>query len=794
MDDVRKFTGSRFWKQMPGMGINRKTHCAIAMVCAMAICRCVFADPPAGIETSGSAPFSAEAVGAEFRVHPVGSRPMRLPPVPAKPFVDPTTGLDLPPMKWWTDRVTQQVHDRDRWVSFDLETLLLDTLANSPRIKSVGYQTSATFQRIVQQDAVFDSTMLLSTDLGATNDPVGNILTTGGSERLREKSLNFIGGVRKTTRRGTELDLSQQLGFLDSNSTFFIPKDQGNARLSLSLTKPLLSRGGRYYNERLVTQACIESRVAWQDMRGEVEKRVADVIAAYWQLYEVRAQLTQQRELLSRSREIERLLVSRKNFDAALIEITKAKQRVARRGDQVIDLEAELQTQQARLASLVGSDALIGVERDLELIPTVAPVIPTANWALRDAVAQALENRPEVRAATHDVELSALEMRVSRVELEPQLNWVFNAYLSQLNGASQVVRSLGEQFEYAPGVASALEFELPVGRRASRAKSREAIFRARERSERLREAIQQTKFDVETALIQLDRFGKQLVSKRNVLSTAIVEENILTVQWRIIGGDDSRVGIKLENLLDAQRRRTDAEKDLVAVESDYMIALVQLQRAMGTLLINEGIRPHQQRCYGEIDFLRDDDRGQSLDGVGEVITNPRDAETLESVETGEGVIEQLPPPAGAVDDTPVEIPAPRRPALRRPAPIEPSGSTKNSRTNASAIQQTTEKTSPPKNPTPPDRTRRNLQSPVNSNVEAAPPMSPIRNQNASVSQRLSTGNTTQARPQLDLRGPSDWRSPTSRLQMPAYSASGTPPAEPRSNRGTWQSPARGWAR
>ncbi|MDV6030801.1 MAG: hypothetical protein F9B45_12030 [Phycisphaera sp. RhM] len=122
----------------------------------------------------------------------------------------------------------------------------------------------------------------------------------------------------------------------------------------------------------------------------------------------------------------------------------------------------------------------------------------------------------------------------------------------------------------------------------------------------MREVIQQTQFDVETALIDLERFEKQLISKRNVLSTAVTEENILTVQWRIIGGDDSRVGIKLENLLDAQQRRTDAEKDLVKVESAYMIALVQLQRAMGTLLINEGVRPVQSECSGEINFLHND--------------------------------------------------------------------------------------------------------------------------------------------------------------------------------------------
>lgn len=747
----------------------------------MAVGRCVFAGPPVRSEQAerteqdgwfGFAPGRASSVA-----NLEGRRPRRLPstrphsPAKANLPVDPTEtsladfqsssdptssevirGLDLPPMKWWTNRVSQQILDRERWVRFDLETLLLDTLANSPRILSVGYQTSATFQRIVQQDAAFDSATLLSTDLGATNDPVGNILTTGGQDRLREKSLNFNGGFRRTTRRGTNLELKQQLGFLDSNSSFFIPKDQGNARLSLSLTKPLLSRGGRYYNERLVTQARIESRVAWQDMRGEVENRIADVIVAYWQLHEIRAQLTQQRELLSRGHEIERLLVSRKDFDAALIEITKAKQRVARRGDQVIELDGELQKQQTRLAALVGSDALLGAKADLEMIPAISPLIPDVRWNLRDAVAQALQNRPEIRAATHDVELSALELRVTRVELEPKLNWVFNGYLAQLNPSNRVARSFGQQFENAPGIFSALEFELPVGRRASRAQNREAIWRARQRNESLREAIQQTKFDVETALIDLEQYRKQLATKRNVLSTAMTEENILTVQWRLVGGDDSRVGIKLENLLDSQQRRTDAEQDLVSVEANYMIALVQLQRAMGTLLINEGIQPYQQPCSGEIEFLRDDIEYSSLDGVGEVLADPANMETLESVEIGDDKIEELTPPSENLPP----------PAL---------------------LQNQDTKFSLPNDHPPPSWARIELQTTDKTASQELPE-----------SQQPAMNGTKKMPDASDQKTTNRWAMPASRLHMPSYAMPHPQTAESRTSQNTWLVPSSGWKR
>ncbi|MEO1524686.1 MAG: TolC family protein [Planctomycetota bacterium] len=517
--------------------------------------------------------------------------------------------LLVPEIGWWEAKVSRQVLDKPRWVTFNLETVLLDALASSPRIQSVSHQTAATLDRVVEEDAAFDTTTLLGGDLSASNDPVGNTLTTGGAPRLREQSLDFRAGARRLTRRGTEVEVSQEVGFLDSNSTFFLPVNQGNARLSLNLTKPLLSRGGRYYNERLVTQARIEGSAAWQELRTEVEQRIADVINAYWRLTQMRAQLTQQRELLERSRQIEAILASRKDFDAGRIEIAKARQRVARRADEVIRLETDVSQQQARLAVLIGNEALFGTDEGLELIPTDTAEVSDTQWSLRDAVGQALVHRPEIRAATHELRLAALQVRISRVELEPQLNAVFNGYLSQLNGGSRIAKSFIEQFENAPSVSAGLEYELPNGRRASRSRSRQALQRYKERQQNLREVVLRTQFEVETALTDVERYAKQRESKRRVLATAIDEENILTVRWRLIGGDGSRVGVVLETLLDAQQRRTTAEQDLVAVESDYMVSLVQLNRAMGTLLISGGIHPQQSCVGGDIHFLRGESIG-----------------------------------------------------------------------------------------------------------------------------------------------------------------------------------------
>ena len=534
----------------------------------------------------------------------VPSVPTRLPPTSDHPVpVDSTEHppLEHPPLDWWNSSVTEPVMDWDHWVSFDLDTVLLDTLQHSPKIQSVSHRTSVAMEKIVQQDAVFDPALILETKYGRTNDPVGNTLTTGGPPRLVEESLNASAGVRRLTRTGTVLDLSQQIGLLDSNSQFFDPVNQGNARLSLSLTKPLKAGSGRLYNERLLTQARISGDISWQEMRGDVEQRVFEVINSYWQLYQRRCYLMQQDRLIERGLKIQQLVEGRSQFDSSRIEIAKTRQRIARRTDQRLQLSAELLIEQARLAAFIGSEHLLGEASQLEFIPLESPVFPEFNLELRDAVLQGIENRPEVRAAAADLESAGLSIRVTRNELLPNLSAVVDTYLAGLNGGSRVGASFIDQFtETGPGISAGLLYEMPQGRRAALSRHREAHHRYQQKSEELRETIRVTRLQIETALINFNRSVSQQHTKRQLLITAIEEEDILTRRWEMMAGDGGNVGTVLETLLDAQQRRTDAEREWVTSQSEYLIAFVDLQRAMGTLLTYEGIIPTRTSYHGPI--------------------------------------------------------------------------------------------------------------------------------------------------------------------------------------------------
>ena len=560
--------------------------------------------------------------------------------------------------RWWDDPAQQMILDRPQWVSFGLDTILLDTLDHSPRIQIVTSQTSMAIEKIVQQDAAFDPRVLFDSRLGRNNDPVGNSLTTGGPPRLIEDSLTASGGIQQTTRRGGLLDVSQEVGLLNSNSTFFDPTHQGNARLSLSLTQPLLARGGQVYNERLLTQARIDGRVSWSEMRGEVETRVSDVIAAYWRLYELRCHYLQTVELLRRGQEIETFLSARMDFDAGEIELAKVRGRVARRMDREVRLRAEIKKQQATLAMLVGSEALTSARGHMEMIPSEVPDYPAIDLNLRDAVQTGIENRPEIRTATAQLESAGLSIRVTRTELQPKLAAVFEAYLAGLNGNRRVLNSWTDQFtQGGPGMAAGLQYELPYGRRAAKAKHREAQHRYRLRSEELREVVQQTQAEIEIALVSVLAAVEGQTTKQRQLETAITEERVLSGRWESIAGDGASAGVVLETLLDAQSRRTDAEKQLVSSQTQYVIALVQLQRAMGTLLTKSGVTPVQDRCDHRVQFITDGSRDAEIErdiDVETEMTMEREITTEidNSMLLTDPVLIEIPPAENSAESTP----------------------------------------------------------------------------------------------------------------------------------------------
>ncbi|WP_197168293.1 TolC family protein [Neorhodopirellula pilleata] len=513
-------------------------------------------------------------------------------------MVEPSTGhsavstVDASTQWWWQSHVHDYLLDTPDMIQVDIPTLLTNTLQSSPRISAISRRTSIAYEQIIQQQAVFDPAMLLDTGYGRVNDPVGSTLTTGGPPRLIQDSFSATAGIQKLTQLGTQIDLSQEIGTLQSNSVFFDPAHQGNSRLSLSITQPLMATSGRVYNLRLVTQASIDSRIAWQQLRVDLENHLIETLSAFWRLYERRAQLVQQRALIQRGKLLAQMVTARADFDSGPLQQVKITRRLASDRDRLLELEAEVNRLQVRLKTLVGDPALTVTNDALELIPLADPSLPSESFHVRDCVVRGLEHRADILAATQQLSAAGLEVSITSNELMPRLNAVIDAYLAGLNGSNNIGQSLVDQYsEGGPGITAALTYNLPWGRRAAKSRHREACYRYQQRSEELRETLLVARREIESALIKLKASEALRESRAATLSASAREEAIATRRWETLAGDGGPMALVLEDLLETQKRRTDAEQSYVSAQINYVLDLVALQQAMGTFLIREGIEP-----------------------------------------------------------------------------------------------------------------------------------------------------------------------------------------------------------
>lgn len=600
---------------------RRSAHLALAACFCGLVSFAAAQEPPIRLPAPRPTPLPAVQLATRLpkrlpRVPPASretsDQPLpRLPAPPIRPL-GPTESIapvqPVAPIEWWNERAAGAVWSADASVPLALDALLADALRHSPRIRGVALETEVAMAEVVVADAAFDSSLLMGARVGRTNDPVGNTLTTGGPLRAQESSLSHQVGVRKLTRSGGQWNVKQQLGLLDSNSVFFSPANQGNARLSISLSQPLLAGAGRLYNERLLLQAEIDGDVAWQQMQQQVQEQIAQVMISYWRLYELRCRLLQQTDLLQRGVRIEQIVAGRGDLDTGRAELLRAREQVARRRDRLIRYEADLRNEQTRLVRLVGSPELAAAGQ-LELIPQGQPRDVLAPVDLQGALATGLQNRPDIQVAAAQLEDARLQVQVSRNQLLPQLDALLETYVAGLNGNRDAFGSLADQFtDGAPGVAAGFQMEMPIGRRAAHAKHRAARAQMHREVEGMREKMLEARAEIETAVREVSVSIAETEMRYRTVTAARGEEEYLSRRWEMLAGDGGPVGLVLQDLLDSQQRRTDAEEMLVTARVGYLVALIHLQTAMGTLLSSERIEPVSGEASTGIHYLREESR------------------------------------------------------------------------------------------------------------------------------------------------------------------------------------------
>ena len=516
------------------------------------------------------------------------------------PNGDRTAETEMDLVAWWSRMVTQPMRKQGTPVSLSLDDLLVRTLQYSNQVRVFSELPLIRRTAIIEADAAFDWNRYLETRWDDLSEPVGNTLTVGGGgTRYSNEHWTARAGTRRRNRVGGEFDLSQSIGHQETNSIFFVPNPQGTARLILNYTQPLLRGRGRVYNESLLLLANVDKQVADEEFQRQLQSHLLEVTRAYWALYLERGVLFQKMNLYERAKQIYQMLDRRREVDAQAAQIVSAKAATTTRYAELIRARMAVRNAEARLRALV-NDPEFGSFDQVEIVPFDQPNQVIFRPEMNEAMTMAIQNRPEVLQALGQIKAGTIRLGMTRHELLPILNLITEAYVAGLQDSGGIGRAWEQQFNSgAPSYAIGLNYEVPYGNRAARARNQRRALELRQLKNQYATTLENVKLEVEVAVREVETSGQEMFAKWEAMQARVAQLDSMTRRWEQLPGEDVTASLALENLLLAQQRLADTEFEYLQSQLTYNLALMNLKKASGTLLRAEGVVVGET-CEGDL--------------------------------------------------------------------------------------------------------------------------------------------------------------------------------------------------
>ncbi len=508
-------------------------------------------------------------------------------PTPAPSVVLPTDFV-----AWWDPLIRQSAGLASNTLPVEVSTLVQLALEHAPQVQVLQADPEVKYTIAHQEQAAFDWRAFLDAKYSDLNDPVGNTLTTGNNaNRFVDHKAYSEGGFKRRTETGGEVRIAQSLGHQYNNSRFLVPNPQVTSRLELSFRQPLMSQSGTVYNQSQIVLANINANITSDESLQELQTHLYNVADVYWTLYRARAEFFQRQKLLASARMVLQTLEARNEVDTIPRQILRARAAVARAESRMQRAVTDVRNAESRLRLLVNDPAMLN-SGPLEFIPSESPATVPSPAGLKETLELALVNRPDISRAIREMRTSSVQIGISKSELLPRLDFLVTSYVAGLQNQSQIGDSVVNQFtDGRPGYTMGLEFEVPLGRRAAKAKMEQRQWELKRAISVFRVAVETSLTEVEIANREVDTAYREMLGRYQAMVAAQNEVAYLQDRFDVLPAIEDSSMLLLEDLLNGFERLADEESAFAQTQSNYALSIIQLRRATGTLMRSRHATP-----------------------------------------------------------------------------------------------------------------------------------------------------------------------------------------------------------
>ncbi len=443
--------------------------------------------------------------------------------------------------------------------------------------------------QLTQAQAAFDWVLFAGIERSTTDQeqPVTSVgMTPVGTGLNRSDSVSADTGLRKRLTTNGTLELRAGLN-VDNNATpgfSRIPDPSRQASLDLIFTQPLLRGFGADVALADVRLAENANEDALEQARDTLMTTITDVERAYWTLRRSRETLLIQQRLLDRGVETREALRGRYGFDVTDAELADAAARVEARRADLIRAQRSVRNASDALKRLI-NDPDHPMINETAFVASEAPLTVPTVYNFSDALAGALQRRPDVRRALIRVQDAAVREGVARDAVLPQLDLSFRLSAYGLDPDADQAFEEAVETDFVDA-AIGLSFEVPLGnrdalsgRRAARLRGVQSVIDYRSIARRAVEDVKAALRNVATdyRLIEQTRLAR-LAAAENLRALLVEEETVR-------GLTPDFLNLKLNR----QEALARAELDEIGARTDYAIALAEAAQALGLSLEQVGV-------------------------------------------------------------------------------------------------------------------------------------------------------------------------------------------------------------
>jgi len=367
------------------------------------------------------------------------------------------------------------------------------------------------------------------------------------------------GNLLPSATYGASYSRSNSDSYFDQNSNTFIEALRWSSGLSIRQT--VFDGGANAYG---VAAAYHSRAAARENYRATVNNLVFGVKEAYFNLLKAIKLVEVQDAAVDRAEESHKTIRSKYELgSASLSEVLKAEVQLGTEQLELLRRQNEVESARARLNTILGRS----VDEPFEIEDIGEGVTQTPDY--QAALAEALENSPEVQGARAALRLAKDDIGIARASLFPNVGWSYSrgwvaGDFSDLMGFDQ-----NQSWRFS------LSADLPLFSAFSR---KTMISNARVGVKNAREQLEQSEHSVELGVKQ-SHLGVELAQRSREVADqteASAQEDFKLAQEKYNLG-----AATILDLLDAQASLTSAQNEKVNSLYDHYVAVARLENVIG---------------------------------------------------------------------------------------------------------------------------------------------------------------------------------------------------------------------